>query len=159
MKNLKLCLLASLFITINIFGQEKGIYLINKKNNDSTFITENLRIKVKTIYGIKLVGKFKIIDAKTINIDRSNIELERIVEIRRASMFHAILDPAAKVVTSVFALGILVSVSGLPYTANLSATLFLQGTLISIIPLIKSNHPVEKWEYHISNYNPKNEIK
>jgi len=49
MKKLKLSLLALLFVSINIFGQEKGIYLITKKIKDSTFLKENYWSKVITI--------------------------------------------------------------------------------------------------------------
>ncbi len=151
MKNLKLCLLALLFINVNIFSQEKGINLVNKKTNKTIFIKENLRTKVKTIDGITFVGNLKIIDKNTINIDGTNISIQSIIKIRHASMFHAIADPIAIVFGGILlSLGVY-SMGSVGFLSGIDSFFFIPGIPTFVVPFIKNNHPVEKFEYQIQN--------
>ena len=51
------------------FAQNKGINLIKNTSNDTAFLKENRRIKVKTLEGKSIAGKFTIVnEVKSINV-------------------------------------------------------------------------------------------
>lgn len=151
MKTLKLFVFAFLIVTISSFAQEKGIYLINKKSNDSTLIAENLRLKVVTNDGKRTVGVFKIIDAKTISINENLIPIEKIAKIRRASMLHSIADPIGILIGSGLLIGGLDILLTGGYYAGIGWIGILPGIPILAISLIKNNHKASEWNYKIKN--------
>ena len=75
-----------------IFAQNKGINLIIKKSNDTTFIKENKRIKIITIDRKCFAGKFTVLNDSTICIKDRNFSIETITKIKKASTFSGILE-------------------------------------------------------------------
>jgi hypothetical protein len=147
MKNLIILIIAILTSIIS-FAQENGIYLVNKKNNDSIVLLEHKRIKISTIDGKTVVGKFAIIDNATIMIKGQEIALDSIVKIRRASTFHAILDPVCIFFGSIFIVGGIAAIYSGGY-ASVFGVLILPGIPMVLIPAIKNNHKSNKWIYKI----------
>jgi hypothetical protein len=65
-------------------------------------------------------------------------------------MFHAIADPFAVSLGAVLVGGgiYLISLGG-DIASFFAITFLLPGIPTLVIPLIKNNHPAEKWEYQI----------
>lgn len=90
MKKLTLLLL-SLFFLNCIVAQEKSIMIFNEKTGKEIIIKENKRIKIKTFYGVKISGRFKIFDNETIILNNETIKLSQIEKIKRNPLIISIL--------------------------------------------------------------------
>lgn len=145
MKNLIILIIAILTSIIS-FAQENGIYLINKTKNDSILLQEHKRIKISTIDGKTIVGKFTIIDNTTIMIKGQEIALDSIVKIQRASIFNII----AIIYGSSFVLAGIGSTNqkSIIYDKNGFLLIPVGVTILTSI-FLKNNHKSEKWNYKI----------
>ena len=147
-------IILAIFLSINtIFAQNKGIYLIQEKSKDTIFLQENKRIKIVTTTGQVLRGKFLINDNDSITIKGEHIPIESIIKIRRASLFHAIVDPVSITVGAVF---LIAGVTGLiygGYAAFISIVTIPTGLPMFLVPIINNNHVTERWNYKIKNDN------
>lgn len=81
MKNLAV-LLFSLFTTTVLNAQNEAIKIVNEVSKKEVIIKENRRIKIKTVDGKKISGKF-IIENNSILINNEKIELDAIAEMKR----------------------------------------------------------------------------
>ena len=143
------------FSLLSIQAQEKGVVLKDKKSNHLEFLKENKRIKLKIKDGKVYVGKFSIVDDKSILIDGTTITLDSVVKIKRRSLVSAIVSPIIITlgVTFVF-VGVAGALSG-GYGIFLVAFI-PPGIPMILVPLISNNHQSEKWEYSIdTNLNVK----
>ena len=134
-----------------LFAQNKGINLIKNTSNDTTFLKENRRIKVKTLEGKSIAGKFTIVNDSEININGRIISMDSIVSIRKASTFSAIVSPISTGIGSILIAGSIVMIAegGL---AVIGAALALPVALpLFIVPFTANKHPVKKWKYEIAN--------
>ena len=131
------------------FGQNKGINLIKNTSNDTTFLKENCRIKVRILEGKSIAGKFTIVNYSEINIKGTIIPMDSIVSIRNASTFSVIVSPISTVIGSILIAGsiVLIAEGGL---AVIGAALALPVALpLFIVPFTANKHPVKKWKYEI----------
>lgn len=131
------------------FGQNKGINLIKNTSNDTTFLKENCRIKVRILEGKSIAGKFTIVNDSEINIKGTIIPMDSIVSIRNASTFSVIVSPISTVIGSILIAGsiVLIAEGGL---AVIGAALALPVALpLFIVPFTANKHPVKKWKYEI----------
>jgi hypothetical protein len=140
-----------LFSTTIAFAQEKGMYLINKKSQDSTFLVENRRIKVFTLNGKAKAGKFRILDDKTIIIKNDTLALASIVRIRKASTFSAIASPVSIYFGSLAIAGGLAGAYAGGLSLLFTVVLLPPGLVMFTVPLTANMHEREKWEYMIVN--------
>ncbi|TXD51640.1 MULTISPECIES: hypothetical protein [unclassified Polaribacter] len=81
----------SLFFITQIFSQNKAIKITNTSSKKEKEIKENKRVKIKTINGQEISGRFKVKNDNTIVIKNNLIRLHNILEIKRDSLFIAIL--------------------------------------------------------------------
>lgn len=132
------------------FGQNEGINLIKNTSNDTTFLKENRRIKVKTTDGKSIAGKFSIVNNSEIQIKDQVIAIDSIVSIKKASTFSAIARPISITVGAVFILAGIAGVASGGY-AVLLAAFILPGLPLFIVPFTTNKHPVKKWTYEITN--------
>ena len=140
-----------------IFAQNKGINLINKKSNDTTFIKENKRIKIITIDRKCFAGKFTVLNDSTICIKDRNFSIETITKIKKASTFSGILRTISISVGTIFvAGGVGLATSNSSSAGNygglaqvLGVALFITGLPLVIVPLTENKHQVKKWKYEI----------
>lgn len=132
------------------FAQNKGINLIKKTSNDTTFLKENRRIKVKTTDGKSIAGKFSIVNSSEIQIKGQVIAIDSIVSIKKASTFSAIARPISITFGAVFILAAVGGVASGGY-AVLLGVFILPGLPLFIVPFTTNKHPVEKWTYEITN--------
>jgi len=140
-----------------LFAQNRGINLIHNKSNDTTFLKENRRIKVKTADGHAIAGKFKIMNDSEIIIKNQVVSMDSIVFIRKASAFSTIIRPVS------IGFGVIFIGSGIALTsvdapsdsygiANAIGIGFITiGLPLFIAPIPLQKHPNKKWKYEILN--------
>ena len=143
--------LVVILISFTTLAQEKGIHLVNKKNNDSIFLKENKRIKIVTLDEKAYRGKFTINDSISIVIKGETIQLDSIVKIRRASKFHAIADPVCITIGSLFIIGGFAGLYSGGIAVIFALTMLPPGLIMTLVPAITNNHEATKWEYFIEN--------
>ncbi|MEP1488523.1 MAG: hypothetical protein ABJK28_08850 [Algibacter sp.] len=80
----------SLFFLNGIEAQEKSIKIFNEQNAKQITIKENKRIKIRTFDGIKISGRFKIIDDQTILLGNKEIKLNQIEKIKKNPLMISI---------------------------------------------------------------------
>jgi hypothetical protein len=90
MKSLTI-LFFSLFFVNLIFSQERVIKIVNEVSKKEIIIKENKRIRIKTVDGQKISGRFKIIGKETILIKKKKIELANIEKIKRNPLLISII--------------------------------------------------------------------
>ena len=134
-----------------LFAQNKGINLIKNTSNDTTFLKENRRIKVKTLEGKSIAGKFTITNDSEINIKGRIISMDSIVSIRKASTFSAIASPISIVVGGALLVGGMAGLAAGGYGVLLTAAFLPPGLPLFIVPFTANKHPVTKWKYEIVN--------
>lgn len=138
-----------------VFAQEKGINLLKTTSADTTFLKENRRIKVKTLDGKSVAGKFSTINDSEINIKGRIISMDSIVSIRKASTVSAIISPISISLGAILvrgSAGVKSDNNGGSDFNTGAATVFLTlGAPLIIIPLAGNKHPLKKWTYEIVN--------
>ena len=134
-----------------LFAQNKGINLIKNTSNDTTFLKENRRIKVKTLEGKSIAGKFTIVNDSEINIKGRIISMDSIVSIRKASTFSAIASPISIVVGSALLVGAMGGLAAGGYGLFMTVAFLPPGLPLFIVPFTAMKHPVKKWKYEIVN--------
>ncbi len=95
----------SLFFINLLFSQEGAIKITNQTSEKERIIKENKRIKIKTIDGQKISGRFKIEKDNIILIKKQRIELTNIKEIKRNSLLVSILTSGFFIYTGAITLG------------------------------------------------------
>ena len=155
MKSQKILLIILILLfNLNGFAQTKGISLIHKNSQYKIFLKEGRRIKIKTLDGEKVTGKFTITDNQTIMIKNNNIKLDSIIKIKKASRFSTVVIPISIVVGSALvAAGIVgaVALIGTGYSTLPIGFFGLPGMIAILVPISVNIYNVEKWEYKIQN--------
>lgn len=150
MKQYTTLLLLFFFINFN-YAQQRGINLTSKKGRGQTYLVENRRIKIKMLNGQKIAGNFKIVDAETIVIKGTNIKIDSILKIRKASTFSEIVSPISITSGSTLTLlGVYVLTSG-GYLASVGIIPIVYGSVFIIVPVIGKKHKSDRWNYKIEN--------
>ena len=133
------------------YAQQRGIYLTSKKGSGHTYLVENRRIKVKLHNNQKIAGNFKIIDTATIVIKGTEIKIDSILKIRKASTFSTVLSPISIASGGLLTMaGVSVLTSG-GYLASVGIIPMVYGSVFIIVPLIGKQHKRDKWNYKIEN--------
>lgn len=141
-----------LFLTLFSFlsyAQNNVLVLQHKKSNRAIEIKENKRIKLETIEGQELYGRFTIVDSSSIMIDKQLILLDDVVKMRRKSLFGTIVNPVfitygAFMIIAGFAV---VGTGG--FGPLIGASLIVGGTPVFLVPLLSNKHAVKDWTYSI----------
>jgi len=105
-------LIFSLLIANSIFSQEQAIKITNKVSQKEIIIKENKRIKIKTLDGQKLSGRFKI-ENNSILIKDQLIELSQIGEIKRNPLLISIVTSSFFIYVGAITLGFAVLIGAL----------------------------------------------
>lgn len=155
MKNILISLLFSVFSTTFLFSQEQGIVLEKKNSERINFLKEHKRIKVVTINGKELYGRFSILNDSTITINSATIPLKSIAKIKRKSMTSLIASPVVPLIGVIFILGGTAVAATGGSGAIAGVGLLSSGFAITLASLISNKHEKEKWEYKI-RLNPNN---
>jgi hypothetical protein len=147
---LQLLLLLLLFSLSKLFSQKQAIVVSKNDSKRSIFINENKQIKIKTNSGKIYLGKFSIIDEKTISIDSISIPINSIVTIQKKSIASMILTPLIVATGVIFVLGG-VGVAVLGGTKSLIGVgMLFSGLYLGSIPFIASKHQSDNWKYKIT---------
>ena len=84
-------LFLSLFFLNCLVAQEKAIKIFNEKTGKEIIIKENKRIRIKTLDGEKVSGRYKILDDETIILKNQRIKLSQIEKIKKNPLSMSIL--------------------------------------------------------------------
>lgn len=133
----------------SFFAQQKGINLKKVGSEKSLFINENTRVRLKTISGKIIAGKFQIVNDSIIIIDEKQIQLNEIAKIRKQSTFSAIIRPISITLGTVFIVASVFAIDSGGYGPLLAVLLVPPGIPLIIAPFIKNNHPNRKWTCEI----------
>jgi hypothetical protein len=90
MKNI-IPLLFTLMIGHQAISQESGLQITNYAQEKVIFMKENQRVKIQTIEGQKITGKFSIQDLNTILVGDATIQLSEIESIKRNPFVTSVL--------------------------------------------------------------------
>ncbi len=107
----KLFLLSfSLLCTVTVNGQNKALKISSTSSSKEIIIKENKRIKIKTIDGRQLKGRFRTVGESFIIIDDAKVDLQHIKELKRNPQLTSIITTASLVFlgTATAGLGILI---------------------------------------------------
>ncbi len=146
-----------LFFSSLVSAQEKGIILKDKKIGEIEFLRENKRIKVVTSDGNHFIGRFKIIDDKTIEIDDEKILLDSIIMIKRRSVTSAIIETTFYVLGGTIVAACIAAASTNPIILILIPISFPFVITAALVPALESNHKVKRWHYSIGSDESKTE--
>lgn len=91
MKSTIFILIVSVFCLNSLTAQVKGIKIFNEDTQKEVIIKENKRIRIKTIDGVKISGRYKAVDNDTIEIKGRKINLNQIVKLKRNPLLVSIL--------------------------------------------------------------------
>lgn len=107
----KLLLLTfSLLCIVTVTAQNKALKINATSTSKEIIIKENKRIKIKTIDGLELKGRFKTYGENFIIIDDVKVDLQHIKELKRNPLLTSILTTASLVYlgTTTVGFGILI---------------------------------------------------
>ena len=149
---LKFLMVLGLFFTCFTYAQESVIKITNNKNKKEIIIKENKRIRLKTIKGEKISGRFKIVDANTILIRGKEIKLPEIIKIKKHPLLVSILTNIGFVY---LASGFTLLTYFITSSSEIAVILGLSGTIYGVFktPNILKGYAVDKWTIElIENY-------
>lgn len=146
-------LFISLFFSNLIFAQERGLKIVNNISKKETIIKENKRIRIKTIDGQKISGRFKIIGKKIIIIRKKKIELADIIKIKRNPLLISIVTNGLLIYSGAGIAIVGIAVAGITSQPSLflltipGAGLFYTG--IKSTNLLKGYKKDSNWKYEL----------
>ena len=144
-------LLFLIFFSLFSSAQNNVLVLQNKKSNRLIEIKENKRIKLETIEGLQLYGRFTVVDSSSIMIDEQLILLEDVVKMRRKSLFGTIANPIFIVYGSFVIIAGIATIGTGGFGPLIGGTLIITGTPVFLVPLLSNKHPVVDWTYSIKS--------
>ena len=140
------CLILISFVS---FSQTNVITLEKIKSQRQVHIKENKRIKVVTKDGTKYVGKFSVVDERTIKIRETLIDLDSIATIQKKSIFYTIIRPLLITEGSALVfIGVVGAAAG-GYGFGIALAFLPIGTPMVLLPLLESKHKYNEWSYKI----------
>lgn len=142
-------------ITVSLFclslfchAQHGAIKITDNESQKEIIIKENKRIRLKTVEGEKISGRFTIIDANTILVKGMEIHLSEIRKIKKNPLVVSILTNAA--IAYFVSVGTLLTylVTG---SSEVAVILGLSGITYSIIksPNILKGYKTDAWNIEI----------
>ena len=153
MKNLTILFISLFFVNL-IFAQERVLKIVNQVSKKEIIIKENKRIRIKTIDGQKISGRFKIIGKETIFIKKKKIELADIEKIKRNPLLVSIVTNGLFIYVGASIVIIGVAVGGITSQPSL-LLLTIPGagmiyTGIKSRNLLKGHKKDSNWKYELT---------
>ena len=99
-------LLFSLFFTNQFMAQEQAIKISSPTSEKEVIIKENKRIKIRTIEGDKISGRFRMVENNAIKIKDQTIALTNIESIKRNPLFLSIFGTGFLIYGGALAVGL-----------------------------------------------------
>jgi hypothetical protein len=143
-KKLFLLIISSLFFNVAI-AQSNAIKITNLNTNKEKIFKENRRIKLTTLDGRKIKGRFKV-ENSVIIIDNVRINLTDITELKRNPLLTSILTSGFLIYGGAITAGIGVLIGVVVDSAALLLTIPAAGMIYTGIksPNFNKNHKIEK---------------
>ena len=151
MKNIFLLIFSSLFFNVAI-GQTNALIMTNSNTNKEKIIKETKRIKLKTVDGLKIKGRFKIENDSTISMDNVPINLSDIAALKRNPLLVSLFTSGFLIyggaITAGFGVLIGVLVDSTAYWLIIPAAGMIYTGIKS--PNFNKNHKTDKgWKFEI----------
>ncbi|MES2543935.1 MAG: hypothetical protein V4548_03555 [Bacteroidota bacterium] len=147
------CLLISLFFITLCYSQENFLKITNSATQEESIIKENKRIRILTVDGKKLSGKFSIVDENSIMIKNTVVNIDQIVKLKRHPLGLILFTDYIFIYTGaiVVALAVLVAgLSGEPGLILLAAPgVFLIHAGSKGVNILGSYKTKQNWKYEI----------
>ena len=158
----KLIVLFSLIIATSIlsYGQNDHFILKKQNRNKQKIINSNERIKVITYSGLKVRGKFRVINDKSIAIGTDTIQLADIKKVRYKSRMGIVAGSligtsgtlgivgGAGIIISSASEGAIAAIVGIIVGFPVIAVGTLVATTGILVATVGKAHKAKKWEYH-----------
>ncbi|WP_458629129.1 hypothetical protein [Winogradskyella sp. PC D3.3] len=119
-------LMFSLLIANSLFSQDQALRITNEVSKKEITIKENKRIKIKTLDGQKISGRFQL-EENTIIINNQQYKLSEIGEIKRHPLLVSIVTSVAFIYIGAIATGVAVLVGVLVDTSAFLLTIPAAG--------------------------------
>ena len=144
MKKVLFTLVALLFTSL-IFSQNSTVKITNQKTGITKIFQEKSRIRIKTLDGKKITGRFQILNDSTMLLKGTVISLADITKIKRNPLMLTIATDVVLFVVGVTTAG------GLSYNAgrvSAPAAIALAATagIMVIGPNILKGYPISKYD-------------
>ncbi|WP_156879197.1 hypothetical protein [Salinimicrobium xinjiangense] len=144
--------LFSFLIYLPLLAQEQVLEMTKSDSEKVRTFKQNKRVKIKTLEGEKYIGRFQIIDEKTIEIEGDIIKLNTISNIKSRSIMAGIAGTGLILYGSLIAL-----VGGLEHAwadnPQVGNGLFVAGAVIISSGIFFNefarNQRSDKWNYKI----------
>ena len=146
-------LFLSLFFLNCLVAQEKAIKIFNEKTGKEIIIKENKRIRIKTLDGEKISGRYKILDDETIILKNQRIKLSQIEKIKKNPLGISILTNGVFYSGGAFIAGVtfFAYILGAPaaiFLTTIPAAAFIYGRTKSP-NILKGYKATGDWKYEI----------
>ncbi|MFV8269257.1 hypothetical protein ACNQGP_04875 [Flavobacterium sp. GT2N3] len=142
-------LIVFLFSGFISLAQKNSIELINKQTGETKLIEENKRIKIKISSGRKLIGKFRVVDDKTIRIRDFFLSMDSITMVRRRPIVLTVLSDLLIVSSASFIVMISPEAKNNPFAAVVIPPVILIGGAGLLMPNIPKKNKKDKWRFQI----------
>lgn len=142
----------SLFFFNQIIAQKQAIKITNSNTNKEKIIKENKRIKLTTVDGKKISGRFKIENDKIIFIDNISLNLSDIYAIKRNPLLVSIFTSSFLIYGGALTAGLGVLIGVLADSAAFWLTIPAAGMIYTGVksPNFNKNHKKDKgWKFEI----------
>ncbi len=139
-------LLICVLFAMNVFSQDKYLSISQSGSENEALFKENTRIRVKTIQGGKLSGKFHFVDETQVMIKNITIPISSIAEIKHNPLLLSMLVSGALIFAGGF--GVLVGIAGVAWGATMAgiavgalgvATMYAGILSPNILPAVRVN--------------------
>jgi len=154
---MRLIFLLSFFITFTFSAQEKSILISKQNTRKQIKIKEGKRIRVKTLNGKRLSGRFKILNDSTIFIKNKTLKFSEIEKIKRnplamtlpLSIITGTYGGAMVLIGIAFAVAIDNSAAVVPLTIFMATGTGLIYSAIRPPNILKGYSYFRDWKYDI----------
>lgn len=142
-----------ILFSLPMVSQERVLEMYHSGKEKQRIFKENRRVKVKTLDGEKYIGRFRIIDNQTIEIEGNRIPLSHIGNIKSRSIVAGIAGTLVTIYGATVFLGGILMLAIFPRD-SLSFGIFSAGAIIMTSGILFNefarNQRSSKWSFKIT---------
>ena len=111
MKKILFVLVAMLFASL-VFSQNSAVKITNQKTGTTRLFKEKTRIRIKTVEGKRITGRFQILNDSTMLVKGKVINLSEIAKIKRNPLLMTVATDVVLFYTAAVAVAIIAFAGG-----------------------------------------------